>query len=70
MTSSSYSADKEQISNRNTTTSAAAENITPEVFDSSTYDSIAEIRKSATMDESETNKVFLILRKRNQYSLK
>jgi ferritin-like metal-binding protein YciE len=54
MTSSSYSADKEQISNA----SAAAENIPPEVFDSSTYDSIAEIRKSATMDESETNKVF------------
>ena len=54
MTSSSYSADKEQISNA----SAAAENIPPEVFDSSTYDSIAEIKKSATMDESETNKVF------------
>jgi ferritin-like metal-binding protein YciE len=54
MTSSSYSADKEQIWNA----SAAAENIPPEVFDSSTYDSIAEIKKSATMDENETNKVF------------
>ena len=52
-TVSSSSADKEQTSN------AAAESIPPEVFDSSTYDSMAEIKKSASMNESETNKVFL-----------
>jgi hypothetical protein len=59
MRSSSYSADKEQISKTNTTSTVATENITPEVFDSSTYDSMTEIKKSATMNESETNKVFL-----------
>ena len=58
MTSSSSSAVKEQISKTNTT-STATENITPEVFDSSTYDSMTEIKKSATLNESETNKVFL-----------
>ena len=52
---SSPSANKEQTSNTN----AAAENIPPEVFDSSTYDSMAEIKKSASMNESEANKVFL-----------
>ena len=59
MRSSSYSADKEQISKTNTTSTVATENITPEVFDSSTYDSMTEIKKSATLNESETNKVFL-----------
>jgi ferritin-like metal-binding protein YciE len=58
MTSSSSSVVKEQISKTNTT-STATENITPEVFDSSTYDSMTEIKKSATLNESETNKVFL-----------
>jgi Domain of unknown function (DUF892) len=57
--SSSHSADKEQISKTNTTITVATENITPEVFDSSTYDSMTEIKKSATLNESETNKVFL-----------
>jgi ferritin-like metal-binding protein YciE len=56
MASSSYEYNKEQISN---TASAAAENIPPEVFDSSTYDSMAEIKKSATMNESEANRVLL-----------
>jgi ferritin-like metal-binding protein YciE len=51
----SSSEDKEQTSN----TSETTENIPPEVFDSSTYDSMAEIKKSASMNESETNKVFL-----------
>ena len=59
-TSSSSSAYKEQTSKTNTTTNAAAtESIPPEVFDSSTYDSMTEIKKSATLNESETNKVFL-----------
>src|SRR5437763_512149 len=49
MTSSSSSAVKEQISKTNTT-STATENITPEVFDSSTYDSMTEIKKSATLN--------------------
>jgi ferritin-like metal-binding protein YciE len=51
---SSSSEGKEQTSN----TTSAAENIPPEVFDSSTYDSMAEIKKSASMNESEANKVF------------
>jgi ferritin-like metal-binding protein YciE len=53
MTSSEY---KEQTSN---TTSVATENITPEVFDSSTYHSMTEIKKSSTMNESEANRVLL-----------
>jgi hypothetical protein len=51
----SSSEDKEQTSN----TSEATENIPPEVFDSSTYDSMAKIKKSASMNESDANKVFL-----------
>jgi ferritin-like metal-binding protein YciE len=59
-TSSSSSADKEQTSKTNTTTNAAAtESIPPEVFDSSIYDSMTEIKRSATMNESEAKKVFL-----------
>jgi uncharacterized protein DUF892 len=53
--SSSSSVGKEQTSNTN----AAAESIPPEVFDSSSYDSMAEIKKSASMNESEANKGFL-----------
>jgi ferritin-like metal-binding protein YciE len=59
-TTSSSSADKEQTSKTNTTTNAAAtESIPPEVFDSSIYDSMTEIKRSATMNESEAKKVFL-----------
>src|SRR6187200_637176 len=59
-TSSSSSADKEQTSKTNTTTNAAAtESIPPEVFDSSIYDSMTEIKRSATMNESEAKRVFL-----------
>jgi hypothetical protein len=57
MASSSYEYNKEQISN--TASAAAIENIPPEVFDSSSYDSMAEIKKSATMNESEANRVLL-----------
>ncbi|MFL6423083.1 MAG: hypothetical protein ACJ71R_05785 [Nitrososphaeraceae archaeon] len=39
------------------TDAAAATGETPEVFDSSTYDSMTDLKTSATMNESETNKV-------------
>jgi ferritin-like metal-binding protein YciE len=55
-TMTSSSEYKEQTSN---TTSVATENITPEVFDSSTYHSMTEIKKSSTMNESEANRVLL-----------
>ena len=50
----SSSAYKEQISKTNA--SAAVESIRPEVFDSS---SMAEMKKSANMNESDANKVLL-----------
>jgi ferritin-like metal-binding protein YciE len=55
-TMTSSSEYKEQTSN---TTTVATENITPEVFDSSTYHSMTEIKKSSTMNESEANRVLL-----------
>ncbi|HET7345514.1 MAG TPA: DUF892 family protein [Nitrososphaeraceae archaeon] len=57
-TMTTSSADKEQTS-KTTASNAAAENIIPEVFDSSTYDSMTEIKKSASMNEGEINKVLL-----------
>ena len=56
-TKRSSSAYKEQISQTNA--SAAVESIRPEVFDSSSYGSIAEMKKSANMNESDANKVLL-----------
>jgi DNA anti-recombination protein RmuC len=38
---------------------ASTQDTPPEVFDSSTYDSMTDLKSSATMNESETNKVLL-----------
>jgi hypothetical protein len=56
-TKRSSSAYKEQISKTNA--SAAVESIRPEVFDSSSYGSMAEMKKSANMNESDADKVLL-----------
>jgi hypothetical protein len=39
------------------TDTAAREDVPPEVFDSSTYDSMTDLKTSATMNEDEANKV-------------
>jgi len=36
---------------------SSTEEVPPEVFDSSTYDSMTDLKTSATMNESEVNKV-------------
>ena len=48
------SEEKDKISK---TDVASTQDTPPEVFDSSTYDSMTDLNSSATMNESETNKV-------------
>ena len=48
-------AEKEK--EKTTTTKTIEEKVSPEVFDSSTYDSMTEIKESATMDENDTKEV-------------
>jgi|ERR671932_324770 hypothetical protein len=48
------SAEKEKTSKSDV---ASTEEIPPEVFDSSTYNSMTDLKTSATMNESETNTV-------------
>ena len=47
--------EKEKVTIK--TDTAAREDVPPEVFDSSTYDSMTDLKTSATMNESEVNKV-------------
>ena len=48
------SEEKDKISKSDV---ASTQDTPPEVFDSSTYDSMTDLKSSATMNESETNKV-------------
>jgi DNA anti-recombination protein RmuC len=49
------STEKEKTTTK--TDAASTEQIPPEVFDSSTYDSMTDLKTSATMNKSEVNKV-------------
>ena len=50
-------AEKEKEKTTTTTTKTTGEKVSPEVFDSSTSDSMTEIKESATMDENDTKEV-------------
>jgi hypothetical protein len=55
-----YQSDDSSIAEKEkekTTTKTIEEKVSPEVFDSSTYDSMTEIKESATMDENDTKEV-------------
>jgi hypothetical protein len=48
--------DNKEVTTK-TDTAAREDNIPPEVFDSSTYDSMTDLKASATMEEDEANRV-------------
>jgi hypothetical protein len=52
----SDNAEKDEVTTK-TDSAAREDNVPPEVFDSSTYDSMTDLKTSATMDEGEANKV-------------